>query len=90
MPETIEVWDEPRLLRFKILRTPPSMRELSPWGAIHPPHLEGFYVSRRGQFRLVGGLGHVKRRSLTDRVGIRAAFQQELRDLVMVVPAGDD
>jgi hypothetical protein len=53
MPETIEVWDEPRLLRFKILRTPPSMRELSPWGAIHPPHLEGFYVSRRGQFQLV-------------------------------------
>lgn len=53
MPETIEVWDEPRLLRFKVLHSPPSMRELSPWGAIHPPHLEGFYVSKRGQFRLV-------------------------------------
>jgi hypothetical protein len=53
MPETIEVWDEPRLLRFKVLHSPPPMRELSPWGAIHPPHLEGFYVSKRGQFRLV-------------------------------------
>jgi hypothetical protein len=52
MPETVEVWDEPRLLRFAVLRTPPSMRELSPWGEIYPPHLEGFYESRRGQFRL--------------------------------------
>jgi len=53
MPETVEVWDEPRLLRFTVLHTPPAMRELSPWGAIRPPHLEGFFVSKRGQFRLV-------------------------------------
>jgi hypothetical protein len=53
MPETIEVWEEPRLLRFAIHKTPPSLRELSPWGAIHPAHLEGFYTSRRGEFRLV-------------------------------------
>ncbi len=31
---------------------PPPLRELSPWGATHPPHLEGFLRSRRGQFRL--------------------------------------
>ena len=28
------------------------MRELSPWGGIHPPHLDGFLRSRRGEFRL--------------------------------------
>lgn len=50
--EPIEVWDEPRLLRFAVTDNPPSMQELSPWGDIHPPHLEGSLVSRRGQFQL--------------------------------------
>lgn len=50
--EPIEVWDEPRLLRFTVAETPQSMQELSPWGDIHPPHIEGFMVSRRGQFLL--------------------------------------
>ncbi len=28
------------------------MREVSPWGEVHPPHLDGFLRSRRGEFRL--------------------------------------
>jgi hypothetical protein len=36
-----------------VTRQPPALRELSPWGAIHPPHLDGFLHSRRGEFRLV-------------------------------------
>jgi hypothetical protein len=51
--EPITRWDEPRLLAFDVTSQPPAMRELSPWGAIHPPHLDGFLRSRRGQFRLV-------------------------------------
>ena len=61
--EPIEVWDEPRLLRFSVTDNPPSMHELSPWGEIHPPHVEGFLVSRRGQFRLTelpGGRTHLE------------------------------
>lgn len=50
--EPITHWDEPRLLAFSVASQPPPMRELSPWGAIHPPHLDGFLRSRRGQFRL--------------------------------------
>jgi hypothetical protein len=49
--EPIEVWDEPRLLRFSVVQSPPAMEELSPY-AIQPPHVEGFLVSRRGQFAL--------------------------------------
>jgi hypothetical protein len=49
--EPIEVWDAPRLLRFAVTQSPPAMVEMSPY-AIHPPHLEGFLVSRRGQFAL--------------------------------------
>jgi uncharacterized membrane protein YhaH (DUF805 family) len=49
--EPIEVWDEPKLLRFAVTDQPAPMREWSPY-EIHPPHLEGWLVSRRGQFLL--------------------------------------
>lgn len=51
--EPVTVWDEPRLLRFGVAANPPSMRELSPYHGLHPPHVEGFLVARQGQFRLV-------------------------------------
>lgn len=51
--EPIEVWDEPRLLRFGVTANPPAMKEWSPLGDIRPPHVEGFLLARRGQFRLV-------------------------------------
>ncbi|MEA2338179.1 MAG: hypothetical protein QOE82_2186 [Thermoanaerobaculia bacterium] len=50
--EPIEVWNEPRLLRFGVTSNPPPMRELSPYGGIDAPHLHGFLVSQRGQFAL--------------------------------------
>ncbi|HXA16143.1 MAG TPA: hypothetical protein VN380_04085 [Thermoanaerobaculia bacterium] len=50
--EPIEVWDEPRLLRFRVAANPPPMKELSPYGAIDAPHLHGFLVSDHGQFAL--------------------------------------
>lgn len=50
--EPIEVWDEPRLLKFSVTKNPPPMEEWTPYKKIHPPHLEGFLVSRGGQFLL--------------------------------------
>ena len=50
--EPITTWDEPRLLAFSVTSQPAPMRELSLWGGIHPPHLDGFLRSRRGEFRL--------------------------------------
>jgi uncharacterized membrane protein YhaH (DUF805 family) len=50
--EPVEVWNEPRLLRFGVTSNPPPMHELSPYGHIDAPHLKGFLVSRRGQFAL--------------------------------------
>jgi uncharacterized membrane protein YhaH (DUF805 family) len=49
--EPIEIWDEPRTLGFSVTGQPPPMEELSPFH-IHPPHLDNFLVSRRGQFDL--------------------------------------
>jgi hypothetical protein len=50
--EPIEIWDEPRLLRFGVTHNPPPMREWSPF-EIAPPHLDDFLVARRGQFKLI-------------------------------------
>jgi hypothetical protein len=50
--EPIEVWDEPRLLKFWVSSNPPPMQEWTPYREIHPPHLSGFLVSKQGQFKL--------------------------------------
>lgn len=50
--EPIEVWDAPRLLKFSVTQNPAPMEEWTPYQKIHPPHLNGFLVSRQGQFLL--------------------------------------
>jgi uncharacterized membrane protein YhaH (DUF805 family) len=50
--EPIEVWDEPRLLKFSVTENPEPMQEWTPYHEVHPPHLNGFLVSRQGQFLL--------------------------------------
>jgi len=50
--EPIEVWDEPRLLKFGVTENPAPLNELSPYGNIQPPHLHGYFVSEQGQFLL--------------------------------------
>lgn len=50
--EPIEVWDESRRLEFSVSAQPPSMRELSPYPQLAPPHLERYLVSHRGRFVL--------------------------------------
>lgn len=51
--EPIEVWDEPRLLQFRVTENPAPLNELSPYGAIAPKHLHGYMIARRGEFRLI-------------------------------------
>lgn len=50
--EPIEVWDEPRLLKFGVTENPAPLNELTPYGHIDPPHLHGYFVSQEGQFVL--------------------------------------
>lgn len=49
--EPITVWDEPLLLKFSVDKQPEPMKELSFYN-IHPTHLNGFWVSKEGQFKL--------------------------------------
>jgi hypothetical protein len=50
--EPIEVWDEPRLLKFSVTKNPAPMQEWTPYRDVHPAHLDGFLESRAGQFHL--------------------------------------
>ena len=50
--EPIQVWDEPRLLRFSVTENPAPMRELTLYPNVEPKHLHGYMVSKQGQFRL--------------------------------------
>lgn len=49
--EPITEWKEPELLGFDVLDQPEPMKELSFYD-LHPNHLHGFFVSKRGQFHL--------------------------------------
>ena len=51
--EPITVWEPGRRLAFAVRSQPAPMRELSPWAAVEPPHLDGFLRSERGAFELV-------------------------------------
>src|SRR5436309_15964665 len=48
--EPIDVWDEPRLLKFAVSTTPPPLSELTPYGHTEPHHLRGYFKSEEGQF----------------------------------------
>jgi len=50
--EPITVWNQPYHLAFSVRDQPCPLTELSPYEAIHPPHLDGFLRSHRGEFRL--------------------------------------
>ena len=50
--EPIEVWNEPRLLKFGVTSSPAPLNELTPYGHIEPRHLHGYFVSEEGQFLL--------------------------------------
>jgi Polyketide cyclase / dehydrase and lipid transport len=49
--EPIDDWQEPTRLKFRVTESPPPMHEWSPFD-VHPPHLDGYLVSRQGEFRL--------------------------------------
>lgn len=50
--EPVEIWDEPRLLRFRVTENPPPMHEWSPYAEVLPRHLHGYFLSEQGQFLL--------------------------------------
>lgn len=50
--EPITNWDKPNLLQFDVIDQPEPMKEWS-FKEIHPHHLHGYWVSKKGQFKLI-------------------------------------
>jgi uncharacterized membrane protein YhaH (DUF805 family) len=51
--EPITVWDEPRRLAFGVIEQPPPLRELSIYSKVYAPHVNGYFRSHQGEFRLI-------------------------------------
>jgi polyketide cyclase/dehydrase/lipid transport protein len=51
--EPITAWEEGRRLAFDVTEQPAPMFELTPYRDVHPPHLDGYLRSNRGEFLLV-------------------------------------
>jgi hypothetical protein len=50
--EPVTHWQPPELLEFSVVETPEPLKEISPYD-IAPAHLHGYFVSIKGQFKLV-------------------------------------
>lgn len=50
--EPITAWEPGKRLAFDVASQLPPMFEWSPYAHVHPPHLDGYFRSRRGEFRL--------------------------------------
>ena len=50
--EPITTWDEPRLLQFDVSEQPRAMEEWSLYNDLRPPHVENYFIARKGQFEL--------------------------------------
>jgi hypothetical protein len=51
--EPITVWDAPRRLAFDVVDQPPPLQEWSPYSRVFAPHLDGFFRTSHGEFRLI-------------------------------------
>jgi hypothetical protein len=51
--EPITAWEPGERLAFDVASQPVPMEEWSPYHTIHPPHLDGYLRSQRGEFRFV-------------------------------------
>jgi hypothetical protein len=51
--EPITVWDPPQRLAFDVISQPPPLQEWSPYSRVFAPHLDGFFRTSHGEFRLI-------------------------------------
>jgi hypothetical protein len=50
--EPITAWDAPHRLAFDVASHPPPLQEWSPYSTLYSSHLEGYFRTERGEFRL--------------------------------------
>ena len=50
--EPITAWEAPHRLAFDVAGHPPPLQEWSPYSRVYAPHLDGYFRTERGEFRL--------------------------------------
>jgi len=55
--EPITTWDAPSRLAFDVIEQPPPLREFSIYSNVYAPHVNGYFRSTRGEFRLIPAVG---------------------------------
>ncbi len=63
IPEIITEWEPGKVLAFRALASPPSMKEINPFGEVDAPHLHGYYRIVDGSFEI-----HARADGTTDLV----------------------
>jgi hypothetical protein len=79
--EPITAWEQPTRLAFDVTHQPAPLQEWSPWRSIYAPHLDGFFRSTKGEFRLVRLPGN--RTRLEGRTWYRLRMQPQMYWTVM-------
>jgi len=51
--EPITRWEPGHRLSFNVDSSPPPLKEWSPFANVTPPHIDGYFKSRRGEFRVI-------------------------------------
>jgi hypothetical protein len=51
--EPITDWEPPSRLGFDVAAQPPPLQEWSPYARVYAPHLNGFFTTSHGEFRLI-------------------------------------
>ena len=51
--EPITAWEAPHRLAFDVISQPPPLQEWSPYRKVYAPHLQGFFRTTKGEFRLI-------------------------------------
>jgi uncharacterized membrane protein YhaH (DUF805 family) len=51
--EPITEWEPPARLAFDVVDQPPPLRELSIYTRVYAPHLDGYFKSSHGEFRMI-------------------------------------
>jgi hypothetical protein len=51
--EPITTWDPPTRLAFDVVDQPPPLHELSIYTKVYAPHLDGYFKSSHGEFRMI-------------------------------------
>ncbi|MDB5429709.1 MAG: hypothetical protein JWP35_825 [Caulobacter sp.] len=69
--ERVTEWRPGKALGFAVLSDPPAMREMSPYGQVHAPHVKGYFRTLESRFTLAPLPNGQTRLTLSSRHSLR-------------------